>query len=103
MISRTSALTAGHCVWNTNTRTPLSLSAIAPGRTRDLTKRDGTSEFSGTWQVSHVDMFGAFQQNGQSNFDIAVVTFKPRIRTNDPICNELYVSILSLHVYWMDE
>lgn len=97
MISRTSALTAGHCVWNTNTKTALNMTAFAPGRYRDVTKRDGSAEPFGTWAVDYVSIFGNFQQYGQSNFDMAVVTFKPRIR-NDPNCRELYVSKIPLSV-----
>lgn len=74
------------------------MTAIAPARYRDLSVRDGTAEPFGTWQVDYVSMFGQYQQFGQSNFDIAVVTYKPRIR-NNPNCRELYVRILQLPFY----
>ncbi|GAX24114.1 hypothetical protein FisN_9Hh367 [Fistulifera solaris] len=90
LISRTSALTAGHCVWNTNRKGPMNMTAIAPARFRDATKRDGTAEPFGTWEVDYVSLFGNFQQLGQTNFDIAVVTYKPRIRNNLSTCKELY-------------
>jgi V8-like Glu-specific endopeptidase len=92
LISRTSALTAGHCVWNTNRKAPMNMTAIAPARFRDATKRDGTAEPFGTWEVDYVSLFGNFQQFGHTNFDIAVVTYKPRIRNNLSTCRELYVS-----------
>lgn len=99
MISRTSALTAGHCVWNHNAQMPLNMTAIAPGRYRDLVaSADGTVEPFGTWEVDYVSVFGNFQRFGDSNFDMAVVTYKPRIRNDLPGCREVYPGDVVGHV-----
>jgi V8-like Glu-specific endopeptidase len=90
MISRTSALTAGHCVWRTSTNEPLPMMKVAPGRYVDASTGSMIDPY-GTWDVDYTTTFQNYKEKDEQ-FDMAVVTFKPSNRP-DLGCSNVYVSI----------
>lgn len=91
MISRTSALTAAHCVWNFNEGKPMPMTRIAPGRYFDTETNQHKEPFS-MWTVDYTTTFGAYRETRSRVFDMAVVTYKP-IERPDLGCAEVYVRI----------
>ncbi len=91
MISRTSALTAGHCVWRTSTNEPLPMIKVAPGRYVDASTGSMVDPY-GTWDVDYTTTFREYKDLKDEKFDMAVVTFKPSNRP-DLGCSNVYVSI----------
>lgn len=88
MISRTSALTAGHCVWRTSTNQPMPMLTVSPGRYVDATTGSIIDPF-GSWAVDYVTTFPEFKETGIETFDMAVVTYKPSNRP-DLGCSQVY-------------
>lgn len=88
MISRTSALTAAHCVWNYAEAKPMPMTRIAPGRYYDPTTDDDTEPF-GMWEIDYMTAFGIYRELRTTTYDMAVVTYKPINRT-DLGCEEVY-------------
>lgn len=89
MISRTSALTAAHCVWNYVEARPMPMTRLAPGRYHDPTKSPPTAQPFGMWEVDYTTSFGAYREFRSSAFDMAVVTYKP-VNRPDLGCSEVY-------------
>jgi glutamyl endopeptidase len=88
LISRNAALTAGHCVFDTDTNKYQAISRIAPGRYRS---GSSTIEPAGTWEVDYSTTFSQWRGKGSMNYDIAVLTLKPRIVANNKDqCDYLY-------------
>ncbi|GAX24115.1 hypothetical protein FisN_9Hh368 [Fistulifera solaris] len=87
MISRTSALTAGHCVWRTSTNEPLPMMKVAPGRYVDASTGSMIDPY-GTWDVDYTTTFQNYKEKDEQ-FDMAVVTFKPSNRP-DLGCSNVY-------------
>lgn len=88
MISRTSALTAGHCVWRKSTNEQQPMISIAPARYVDALTGSMIEPF-GTWEVDYVSTFPEFKDFGIEAFDMAVVTYKASNRP-DLGCSEVY-------------
>lgn len=86
MISRTSALTAGHCVWRESTNEPQPMTRIAPGR---FVEGEYDVEPFGTWDVDYMTTFQEFKDFSNDAYDMAVVTYKPVDRP-DIGCTEVY-------------
>ncbi len=97
MISRTSALTAAHCVWNYNEGRPMPITRIAPGRYFDSESNQHLEPF-GMWEVDYATAFGEYRETRNRYFDMAVVTYKP-ISRPDLGCDEVYVRISSFDPY----
>jgi V8-like Glu-specific endopeptidase len=83
LISRNAALTAGHCVFNTDTNKFQAISRIAPGRYRS---GSSTIEPYGTWEVDYSTTFSQWKDKGPKNYDIAVMTLLPREVANGNAC-----------------
>lgn len=79
MISRTSALTAAHCVWRKSTNQPQPMTAMAPGRYFDPSLGRAVEPF-GTWEVDYMTTFHEYEDFGVEAYDMAVVTYKPANR-----------------------
>lgn len=90
LISRKSALTAAHCVWNYAEAKPLPVTRLAPGRYFD-SATNGHKEPFGMWEVDYTTSFGAYRDFRARTFDMAVVTYKP-INRPDLGCGEVFVS-----------
>jgi V8-like Glu-specific endopeptidase len=95
MISRRSALTAGHCTYNYSTRSWRPMTRIAPARYIDPTQADNTAEPFGTWDVDYVTVKQEYIDGRTRTADLAVVTFKPRTDTRYTCRDntQVYVSI----------
>lgn len=89
MISRTSALTAAHCVWRKSTNEPQQMIKVAPGRYVD--SFGNMVDPFGTWEVDYMTTFQEFKDFGNAQFDMAVVTYKPSNRP-DLGCSQVFVS-----------
>jgi V8-like Glu-specific endopeptidase len=88
LISRNAALTAGHCVFNRYDNEYAAIRQFAPGRYRS---DSSTIEPYGTWDVDYVTTFSRFKNRGSRTHDIAVITLKPQIVSNDEDqCDYLY-------------
>jgi V8-like Glu-specific endopeptidase len=88
LISRNAALTAGHCVFDRNTNEYHAIRQIAPGRYRS---ESSTIEPAGTWEVDYATTFSRYKTSGSRNYDIAVLTLKPRIVANiEDQCDYIY-------------
>jgi V8-like Glu-specific endopeptidase len=95
MISRRSALTAGHCAYHFSSKSWRPMKKIAPARYIDLTQADKTAEPFGTWDVDYVTVMQAYIDGARRTADVAVITYKPRNGTNETCINspQVYVSI----------
>ena len=80
MISKTSAITAGHCIYDKDAKKQRNIIKFAPGRYSDLSQADNTSEPFGTFEFDYATTFQGFIDTGHQYFDMGVITFKKRKR-----------------------
>lgn len=80
MISKTSALTAGHCIYDKAEKKQRPMVKFAPGRYHDPSQADNTSEPFGTFEFDYATTFQGFIDTGHQYFDMGVITFKKRKR-----------------------
>jgi V8-like Glu-specific endopeptidase len=88
MISRNTALTAGHCVYSFGDQDWNSVTQIAPGRYRNATDPTATVNPFGIWYVNYISTFEAWTQKRERAYDIGVIRLDPR--TNEEGCPHYY-------------
>lgn len=75
LISRSTALTAGHCVYDAEKKHWLPFRQIAPGRYREGST---TMEPFGTWDIDYATTFRGYTSRNLKRYDIAVLHLAPR-------------------------
>jgi V8-like Glu-specific endopeptidase len=74
VVSRTSVLTNGHCVWNKENKFWSTIDGFAPGRTGGT---DGPWNPFGLFTVDYTTAYAAYTEEENNEYDFAVITFKP--------------------------